>query len=138
MKKLSAYLFPLVLVLFFANGCATSTGVARDDTGTEPTEQRDPGTRTMSNPTSLADILIRIPGVFVDERGLGTRVSVRGGAPLYVVDGVRLGHSYQSAAMAVNVNDIAEVEVLKSPTETMQYGRAGANGVILIRTRRGA
>jgi TonB-dependent SusC/RagA subfamily outer membrane receptor len=105
-------------------------------TRTEPTEQREPGTRTISNSNSLADILIRLPGVMVDEAGLNTRVSVRGGSPLYVIDGMRVGRSYQSAAMAVSVNDIASVEVLKNMTETARYGRDAAYGVILINTRR--
>lgn len=134
MKKLSVLLYTLVAVLGLGlSACATTS----DASQTETTEQREPGTQTMSNPQSLADILIRLPGVRVDEGGMGTRVSVRGGAPLFVIDGMRVGHSYQSAAMAVNVNDIASVEVLKNMTETMIYGRAGANGVILIRTQGG-
>ena len=58
----------------------------------------------------------------------------RGGFPLYVVDGVQLGKSYYSAASSVNINDIKSVEVLKSPSETLIYGRSGSSGVILINT----
>jgi len=52
--------------------------------------------------------------------------------PLYVVDGV-IGVD----ANTLNPSDIASVEVLKDASSTAIYGARGANGVILITTKRG-
>ena len=71
--------------------------------------------------------------------------------PLYVVDGVILnvsspttGRSNQTALVNgsspidfLNPNDIKSVEVLKDASATAIYGARGANGVILITTKRG-
>ncbi|RFS20494.1 TonB-dependent receptor [Chitinophaga silvatica] len=52
--------------------------------------------------------------------------------PIYVVDGV-IGVD----ANQLNPNDIASVEVLKDASSTAIYGARGANGVIMITTKRG-
>ncbi len=61
--------------------------------------------------------------------------------PLYVVDGVQLPVGNQDQASQaidyINPNDIVSVEVLKDASSTAIYGSRGANGVILITTRRG-
>lgn len=61
--------------------------------------------------------------------------------PLYVVDGVQLPQSNQDqfsqAIDYINPNDIVSVEVLKDASSTAIYGARGANGVILITTKRG-
>jgi len=61
--------------------------------------------------------------------------------PLYVVDGVMLpqGNQNQSSQAIdfINPNDIVSVEVLKDASSTAIYGARGANGVIMITTRRG-
>ncbi|MEI8084612.1 MAG: TonB-dependent receptor [Paludibacter sp.] len=64
-------------------------------------------------------------------RGIG---SPNGGTgPLYVVDGVIVGSiSYLSPS------DIASLEVLKDASSTAIYGSRGANGVILVTTKKGS
>jgi TonB-linked SusC/RagA family outer membrane protein len=61
--------------------------------------------------------------------------------PLYVVDGVMLpqgNQNQQSQAIDfINPNDIVSVEVLKDASSTAIYGARGANGVILITTKKG-
>ncbi|WP_276366053.1 TonB-dependent receptor [Chryseolinea sp. H1M3-3] len=61
--------------------------------------------------------------------------------PLYVVDGVQLPQGNQdqfsTAIDYLNPNDIESVEVLKDASSTAIYGARGANGVILITTKRG-
>ena len=84
---------------------------------------------------SLADLLIRAPGVMVHGGGAYARVRIRGAAPLYVVDGIPIGYSYTEANSLVVPQDVASVEVLNGPEATALYGRAGGNGVIAIRTR---
>ncbi|MEO6001205.1 MAG: TonB-dependent receptor plug domain-containing protein, partial [Chitinophagaceae bacterium] len=71
--------------------------------------------------------------------GAGAKVRVRGiGSinsnidPLYVVDGV-IGVDGNS----INPNDIASLEVLKDASSTAIFGSRGANGVIIITTKRG-
>nr|WKN36161.1 TonB-dependent receptor [Tunicatimonas sp. TK19036] len=94
----------------------------------------------------------RIPGVQVNVNsgrpGGKTNVRIRGFSsinssnnPLYVVDGVQLPVSNQaqrsSAIDYINPNDIVSVEVLKDASSTAIYGARGANGVILITTKKG-
>lgn len=73
----------------------------------------------------------------------GTTVRVRGvssingsNAPLVVIDGIPLGEA--GNLNAVNPNIIASIEVLKDASATAIYGSRGANGVIMITTKRGA
>ncbi|GAB2777709.1 TonB-dependent receptor [Rhabdobacter roseus] len=73
--------------------------------------------------------------------------SVRGGSePLYVIDGFPVynnigtndGQSQPINPMsAINPNDITSIEVLKDASATAIYGSRGANGVVIITTRRG-
>lgn len=53
-------------------------------------------------------------------------------APLYVVDGIPI-----SGVPNFNPQDIANLEVLKDASATAIYGSRGANGVILVTTKRG-
>lgn len=69
-----------------------------------------------------------------------------GGDPLYVVDGIPMTQDYSTFGNAgganfnplasINPNDIESIEVLKDAAATSIYGSRGANGVILITTRR--
>lgn len=94
----------------------------------------------------------RIPGVQVNVNsgrpGGQTNVRIRGFSsintsnnPLYIVDGVQLPQGTQNensnAIDYINPNDIASVEVLKDASATAIYGARGANGVIIITTKRG-
>jgi TonB-dependent starch-binding outer membrane protein SusC len=94
----------------------------------------------------------RIAGVQVTTNsgrpGGQTRIRVRGFSsinsssnPLYVVDGVYIPIGNQTlnsnSIDYINPNDIASVEVLKDASGTAIYGARGANGVVLITTKRG-
>ncbi len=72
--------------------------------------------------------------------GSGSNIRIRGigsmsssNAPLYVVDGV----PYDTDISAVNNADIESVTVLKDAASAALYGARGANGVIIITTKRG-
>ena len=54
--------------------------------------------------------------------------------PLYVVDGV----PYDGELSAISSTDIESMTVLKDAASNALYGARGANGVILITTKRGA
>ena len=65
-------------------------------------------------------------------RGFG---SINAGmAPLYVVDGL----PYDGDISAINTQDIESMTVLKDAASAALYGARGANGVILITTKKGA
>ena len=65
-------------------------------------------------------------------RGIG---SLNGSsAPLYVVDGV----TYDGDISSIDPGDIASTTILKDATATSLYGARGANGVIVITTKKGA
>jgi TonB-linked SusC/RagA family outer membrane protein len=72
-------------------------------------------------PGSGADIIIRGIGSFKDA------------SPLYVIDGMILEISQRE----FNMNDVESIQVLKDASATALYGARGANGVILITTKRG-
>jgi len=105
----------------------------------------------------------RVTGVNIvannGEPGANAQIRVRGGTsisasnePLYVVDGVPLQNDNavasgisigntaalgRSPLNALNPSDIASITVLKDASATAIYGSRGANGVILIETRKG-
>ncbi len=73
------------------------------------------------------------------EAGSGYSILLRGArsltasnAPIYIVDGIDYGSNIN-----INPNDIASMEVLKDASSTAIYGSRGANGVILITTKKG-
>ncbi len=73
------------------------------------------------------------------ESGSGVVVNLRGNrsvnavnTPLYLVDGIEYG-----STVDINASDIASIEVLKDASSTAIYGSKGANGVIIITTKRG-
>jgi TonB-linked SusC/RagA family outer membrane protein len=59
-----------------------------------------------------------------------------GSSPIYVVDGVIMENN-QGGFNSVNVNDVASVQVLKDASATALYGSRGANGVVVITTKKG-
>ena len=62
-------------------------------------------------------------------RGVGT---LNNASPLYVVDGMLLDD-----IGFLNPNDIQSIEVLKDASSTAIYGSRGANGVIIVTTKKG-
>lgn len=118
----------------FATACFTPQDIS-DNSQTENTRRTamaNDTTYVNTIPTTLADILIRSPKVV--ESYYGNEFTVRGGLPLYIVDGVPVGNNYASAANAVNVQNISSVEVLTNPSDLIQFGRRANHGVILIKT----
>ncbi|GAB3560070.1 TonB-dependent receptor [Spirosoma fluminis] len=73
------------------------------------------------------------PGSVPTIRIRGRRSFNAGNDPLYVVDGIPLAREYED----VNPNDVASMEILKDATATAIYGARGANGVVLVTTKRG-
>lgn len=95
----------------------------------------------------------RISGVNVSSNsgrpGGKTNIRIRGSSsllttnnPLYVIDGVIMSNidlrNGSTPIDYINPNDIASVEVLKDASSTAIYGARGANGVIMVTTKRGS
>ncbi|MES1215421.1 MAG: TonB-dependent receptor plug domain-containing protein, partial [Bacteroidota bacterium] len=70
------------------------------------------------------------PGDAPDVRIRGTN-SINGYKPLYVVDGI-----FNDDISYVNPSDIESIEILKDPSSLAIFGLRGANGVIVISTKR--
>jgi TonB-dependent starch-binding outer membrane protein SusC len=89
------------------------------------------------------------------EAGTSSRIRIRGNNsislpndPLLIIDGVYADNSPASTTIGVggqlpsrfddlNPDDIANIEILKGPSASALYGTAGANGVILVTTKKG-
>lgn len=65
----------------------------------------------------------------------GNNSITQGNGPLYVIDGFPVEDATVGAS--INPNDIESIDVLKDASATAIYGARGANGVIIITTRKG-
>ncbi len=74
------------------------------------------------------------PGTVPTIRVRGRRSFRASNDPLYVIDGIPISANFED----LNPNDVASMEILKDATATAIYGARGANGVILISTKRGS
>jgi TonB-linked SusC/RagA family outer membrane protein len=137
------------------------TARRKDLTGSVSTVQaKDFNKGTYTSPDQL--IQGKAAGVLVinntGQPGGSTTIRIRGSSsirsgnqPLFVIDGVPLsGGSSRPGARGggygsdggnplnyLNPNDIANIEILKDASATAIYGSRGANGVVLITTKRG-
>lgn len=92
------------------------------------------------NTNPVASLQSKVPGLYIVNNGTPGQtpdIRIRGTgsigsiAPLYVVDGV-----FTYDISYVNPNDIESMEVLKDPSSLAIFGNQGANGVIIITTKR--
>lgn len=86
----------------------------------------------------------RVAGVVVGPSPSGgISVRIRGASsyaneqPLYILDGMAIAPGPGGALVGLNPYDIESIKVLKGPTDTAIYGSRGANGVIVIKTKKG-
>lgn len=122
---------------------------------TEPDPART-AAKTESSTVSASDIeqspgepiekllMSRSPGVWVGRAADGSlAIRIRGSTsfngnaePLYIVDGVPFQPGPGGSLAGINPFDIASIKVLKDPADLTMYGSRGANGVIIIKTKR--
>jgi TonB-dependent SusC/RagA subfamily outer membrane receptor len=159
-------LLPLTVVTGFLCGCAhpghgAETPLAKatvadtaqgDTTGTDSAvvapERPQPitGEDIRRTPTEPVEYLLmaRFPGVDASRapdgsiaiRIRGTSTILGSTAPLYVVDGVPVQPGPGGGLPGLNPYDIDSIDVLKDAASTSMYGVRGANGVIVIKTKK--
>ena len=151
-----------VVVILAAPGCgpsAPAVGSAprpRDSIqvpyGTQARQSATEGVSTVDStvarrttPTTLADMLVgRVPGLEVRRlpsggvslRIRGDRSLMANNEPLIVVDGIPMEGDNNSVLQDIDPRDVASVTVLKDAGSLAAYGSRGANGVVLIITKK--
>jgi TonB-linked SusC/RagA family outer membrane protein len=126
------------------------TSKRRDLTGSVYTVK--PGlVTTVPTANALESLQGRIPGLDLTRSsgaaGAGVNIQLRGNrtlagnekgitgsqtSPLFIIDGFQTG-----SISDINPNDIESVEVLKDASSTAIYGWMGANGVVIVTTKKG-
>ena len=114
----------------------------KDLTGSVASLKSNEITKTATN-NPLQSMQGKVAGVDITkasgESGSGIMISLRGNrsvnasnTPLFLVDGIEYG-----STLDINASDIASLEILKDASSTAIYGTRGANGVIIITTKKG-
>lgn len=125
----------------------------------------DPDDLNLASAANIDEVMTgRIAGVQINqnsaEPGGSVNVRIRGASsinagnePLYVIDGMPVDNSpvitgtgagvtanrnTRNPLNMINPNDIESIEILKDASATAIYGSRGANGVIMITTKKGA
>ena len=147
-------LLSAALLAALAAGCAS--GGRKSDGGdtTSSPRQNSPDASAQSSTLTSKDLdrapgqpieqnLNRFPGVVVNrtaDGGISVRIrgaaSSRGSEPLYIIDGVPIQPSPSGSLSGINPSDIASIQVLKDAASTTMYGSRGANGVVIIKTKK--
>ncbi len=154
LKAVSVALDQIVVVGYGTQKRSDLTGSV---TSVQPNVERTPITSVEQTLQGTA------PGVQVTQAssapGGGMSIRIRGGSsvngnnePLYVIDGFPIENDAAASSptdggrantapanplAAINPNDIQSIEILKDASATAIYGARGANGVVLITTKRG-
>jgi TonB-dependent SusC/RagA subfamily outer membrane receptor len=133
----------LGLLSAFVVACAHHSGTAATSPHPRSMATAEDLDRQPGQP--IEEVLMgRFPGVTVTRTvDGGVSVRIRGttsilgnNEPLYVIDGVAIEPGPGGSLSGINPHDIASIEVLKDPAETAVYGLRGANGVLVIKTKR--
>jgi TonB-dependent SusC/RagA subfamily outer membrane receptor len=143
-------LLRVALLVAFAGGCAHKGAGSPDASGgqaAKPTPGQSVTSRdAQRSPSESVEKMLegRFPGVNVlrtPEGGL--RIGIRGAtsfrgdnAPLYIIDGVPTEPGPNGDLTGINPYDIESIKVHTDPANTTMYGVRGANGVIIIKTKR--
>ena len=122
--------FVLIIMVVLLAGCSGSRlalgGVERNYLNFESTiEGKEPGVQfdhSSGDPTVSPSMIIR-----------GINSLNANTYPLIILDGI----TYDGPLNMINPNDIESVKVLKNASETAIYGMRGANGVVVITTKKG-
>lgn len=114
----------------------------RDLTGSVSSVDAEEIARTSSS-NAIQALQAQVPGLDIQQSsgqaGAGVNLTLRGNrsisasnSPLILVDGIEYG-----STLDINPSDIESMDILKDASSTAIYGTKGANGVIIITTKRG-
>jgi TonB-dependent SusC/RagA subfamily outer membrane receptor len=136
-----------ILLVAGAAGCASSKSAeetAPRPSASAPQQSTAEMVQTPNMPIERY-LAAHSAGVDIGHAADGTlTVRIRGGssstygnnAPLYIVDGVPFQPSSEGGLSGINPYDIASIKALKDAADITMYGVRGANGVIVIKTKR--
>lgn len=106
----------------------------------EDIEKKNPSDVTKALAGEVAGVQVATtsgqPGTISSIRIRGIGSISASSAPLYVVDGIPVEE--ESMLSSIDPGDIASTTILKDATATSLYGSRGANGVVLITTKKGS
>lgn len=133
----------VVAIVIVLSACGRQHGNSGDPAPTPNSATSDKWTG--QNAAQTEELFVgRFAGVQVFRVPEGIAVRIRGATslagsnePLYVIDGMTVQPGRSGALVGINPADIAKIEVLKDIGSTSMYGGRGANGVIVITTKRG-
>ncbi len=140
-----------LLLAGFLSGCAHAGGTGQGDVEDAPDQSRPPGPTVTAEDIERAPgkpieevLASRFPGVVVTrtpDGGIAVRIrgttSIHGSnEPLYVIDGLPIRAGPGGSLVGINPYDIESIEVLRDAASTTMYGVRGANGVVVITTKR--
>ncbi|HEX7980986.1 MAG TPA: TonB-dependent receptor plug domain-containing protein [Gemmatimonadaceae bacterium] len=135
-----------VAVIVGVAGC----GHPKADPGPSPLGTATSSTRevkttaTMPTNMSIEEYLAsRSSGVEIGHANGNVTVRLRGASgmygntqPLYIVDGVPFTPTTDGGLSGINPYDVASIRALRDAADIAQYGVRGANGVIIIKTKK--
>jgi TonB-dependent SusC/RagA subfamily outer membrane receptor len=133
-------MWSVVLLLGLSAACSSGT------TNNPPPAGQSVGPGDMErNPNQPIErtLQAKFPGVIVTSTPAGLSVTIGGpssfnggSGPLYVLDGSPINPGPSGVLTGLNPYDIESIKVLRSPADIAVYGMRGANGVIVITTKR--
>lgn len=106
----------------------------KDVTGSVVTIGSDKIMRIPANDITAS--LVGVPGVRMESGGIrirGNRSIKASNEPLVILDGM----AYYQGLVTIDPTDVESIDVLKDASSTSLYGSRGANGVIIITTKKG-
>lgn len=144
MPLLSQSLLRLGVMSMFAAACAHGGGAPAPKTGAPTPDATvtsqdihpapdQPIEKVLQGRVSGVDVTQGPDGIIVRIRG---QSDVAGGEPLYVVDGQVIEPGPNGSLSGINPYDIESIKVLKDAASLTMYGSRGANGVIVVKTKR--
>jgi TonB-dependent SusC/RagA subfamily outer membrane receptor len=149
-RRLARAALPATLSLLVLGGCGWASQSASPAPEPAPSLKDDASTVTADDLAREADrdfqkaLAGRVSGVDVS-RTTGGGISIRirnassfyaGTQPLYILDGSPITPGADGTIVGLNAHDIEYIKVLKDAPDTAIYGVRGANGVIVIKTKR--
>ncbi len=146
----SRAVLPVGLLVGLVSGCARASGSSQGDVEAAPRDSLPSRTTVTAEDIERAPgapieelLASRVAGVTVVRTADGIAIRIRGATsllgdtePLYVLDGIPIQPGPGGSLSGISPHDIESIKVLKDPVSLAMYGARGANGVIVITTKR--